>query len=30
MCVYDEKNRKITTADGKEVKPLTYGSLDLS
>ena len=30
MCVYDEKNRKITTGDGKEVKPITYGSLDLS
>jgi predicted dehydrogenase len=24
-CLFDEKTRKITTADGKEVKPLTYG-----
>lgn len=30
MCLYDEKTRKITTADGKEVKPLTYGTMDLS
>ena len=30
MCLYDEKTRKITTGDGKEVKPLTYGSLPLS
>jgi predicted dehydrogenase len=29
-CLYDEKTRKVTTADGKEVKPLTYGSTDLS
>ncbi|MBM3823051.1 MAG: Gfo/Idh/MocA family oxidoreductase [Verrucomicrobia bacterium] len=29
-CLFDEKTRKITTADGKEVKPLTYGSSDLS
>ena len=26
-CLFDEKTRKITTADGKEVKPLTYGSV---
>ena len=26
-CLFDEKTRKITTADGKEVKPLTYGSI---
>ena len=26
-CLFDEKSRKITTADGKEVKPLTYGSV---
>jgi predicted dehydrogenase len=30
MCVFDEKSRKITTADGKEVKPITYGTLELS
>jgi predicted dehydrogenase len=30
MCVFDEKSRKITTADGKAVKPLTYGTLPLS
>lgn len=29
-CLFDEKTRKITTGDGKEVKPLTYGSLPLS
>jgi predicted dehydrogenase len=29
-CLFDEKTRKITTADGKEVKPLTYGSGELS
>jgi predicted dehydrogenase len=26
-CLFDEKTRKITTGDGKEVKPLTYGSI---
>ena len=26
-CLFDEKTRKITTADGKEVKPLTYGAI---
>jgi predicted dehydrogenase len=30
MCLYDEKTRKITTSDGKEVKPITYGTLELS
>jgi predicted dehydrogenase len=30
MCVFDEKTRKITTGDGKAVKPLTYGTLPLS
>jgi predicted dehydrogenase len=30
MCVYDEKTRKITTGDGKEIKPITYGTMDLS
>jgi hypothetical protein len=34
-CNFDEKTRKITTGDGKlmktqEIKPLTYGSTDLS
>jgi predicted dehydrogenase len=24
MCLFDEKTNKITTADGKEVKPLTF------
>jgi hypothetical protein len=28
MCLYDEKTRKITTSDGKEVQPLTYGSVE--
>ncbi len=28
-CFFDEKSRKVTTADGKAVKPLSYGS-DLS
>jgi len=30
MCVFDAKNRKITTADGKPIKPITYGTLDIS
>ena len=30
MCMFDEKTRTITTADGKKLKPLTYGSMDLS
>lgn len=30
MCLFDEKTRKITTGDGKVLKPLTYGTLDLS
>ncbi|MDB6067888.1 MAG: hypothetical protein JWR26_4096 [Pedosphaera sp.] len=29
-CLFDEKTRKITGGDGKEVKPITYGTLDLS
>lgn len=29
-CLFDEKTRKITTDDGKEIQPLTYGSLPLS
>ena len=30
MCLFDEKTRKITTGDGREVKPITYGSMPLS
>jgi len=26
-CLFDEKTRKVTTADGKEVKPLAYDSV---
>ena len=29
-CLFDEKTRKITTAGGQELKPLTYGTLELS
>ena len=29
-CLFDEKTRKITTGDGKEIKPITYGTLPLS
>jgi len=29
-CNFDEKTRKVTTGDGKEVTPLTYGTLELS
>jgi predicted dehydrogenase len=29
-CFYDEKTRKITTAGGQELKPLTYGTLEQS
>jgi predicted dehydrogenase len=29
-CLFDEKTRKVTTGDGVEVKPLTYGSTPLS
>jgi predicted dehydrogenase len=29
-CVFDEKTRSVTTADGKPIKSLTYGSLPLS
>ena len=28
MCYFDDKTRKITTSDGKELQPLTYGSVD--
>ncbi len=30
MCLFDEKSRKITTGDGREVTPITYGTLPLS
>jgi predicted dehydrogenase len=30
MLHFDEKGRKITTGGGKEIKPITYGTLDLS
>jgi predicted dehydrogenase len=29
-CLFDEKTRKITDGSGKEVKPITYGVLELS
>jgi predicted dehydrogenase len=29
-CLFDEKTRKITDGNGKEVKPITYGTLELS
>jgi predicted dehydrogenase len=30
MCVFDEKTRRITTCDGKEVAAITYGTLERS
>jgi hypothetical protein len=30
MCLFDEKTRKITTGDGREIQPITYGTLPLS
>ncbi|MEW6303902.1 MAG: Gfo/Idh/MocA family oxidoreductase [Verrucomicrobiota bacterium] len=30
MCLFDEKTRKITDGSGKEIKPITYGTLELS
>ncbi len=30
VCLYDEKTRKITTGDGREIQPITYGTLSLS
>jgi len=30
MCLFNEKTRKITTADGKEITPITYGTLPVS
>lgn len=29
-CLFDEKTRKITDGNGKEVAPITYGTLELS
>ena len=29
-CLFDEKTRKITDAAGKEIAPITYGTLPLS
>lgn len=29
-CLFDEKSRKITDGAGKEIKAITYGTLDLS
>jgi predicted dehydrogenase len=29
-CLFDEKTRKITDASGKEIAPITYGTLPLS
>lgn len=29
-CQFDEKTRKVTTGDGREVNPLTYGATELS
>jgi hypothetical protein len=29
-CLFDEKTRKITDANGKELAPITYGTLPLS
>lgn len=30
MCYFDEKTRKITTGSGRELNPITYGTLELS
>jgi predicted dehydrogenase len=30
MCLFDEKSRKITNGDGKEVPAITYGTLEKS
>jgi hypothetical protein len=29
-CMFDEKTRKVTTENGRAVKPITYGTLELS
>ena len=30
MCLFDEKTRKITDGTGREIQPMTYGSIDPS
>jgi predicted dehydrogenase len=30
ICLFDEKTRKITNGEGKEVQPITYGAMPLS
>jgi len=30
MCLFDEKTRKITDGSGREIKPITYGTLEKS
>ena len=30
MCLFDEKTRKITDGTGREIQPMTYGSMDPS
>ncbi len=30
VCYFDEKTRKVTDGSGREVKPITYGSMPLS
>ncbi len=30
MCLFDPKTRKVTDGTGREIKPITYGSTDLS
>jgi predicted dehydrogenase len=30
MCLWDEKTRQVKTHDGKEMKPITYGSIEPS
>jgi hypothetical protein len=29
-CLFDAKTRKITTGDAREIKPISYGTLELS
>lgn len=30
MCLFDAKTRKITTGDGREIEPISYGTLPIS
>ena len=30
MCLWDEKTRKVKTYDGKEIDPITYGTIEPS